>query len=91
MPIASLHQTLDFLGRNPNEIARKLRQRNIRGQKKSCTTCPIAQYLILSGFSKVSVDTEMISTHQETVRTPHDVRLFIKRFDAHEYPELRSP
>jgi hypothetical protein len=90
MPTASLQQTLDFLGSNSNEVAIRLRQCNIRGQWMSRNTCPVAQYLMLSGFSGVKIGYGYIQTHQGAIPTPSGIRAFIRRFDRYDYPELTS-
>ena len=40
---------LESLGRNEKEVADKLWSMGIKGEKRKCKTCPIAQYLVRNG------------------------------------------
>jgi hypothetical protein len=81
-----LQDVLDALGSTPEEIARTLQDKGIRGVRKSKCACPIAHYLQLKGFKDAEV-----GAFTEVSRVLSDgMRDFIYAFDRGEYPELEE-
>ena len=96
IPRRDVTSYLESLGSTPDEVARNLQSLGIRGLRRDCQTCPIANALELKfpqyGFS-VAPDTVRVLSEHDTmtlfsVETPHAVWGFILKFDMDGYPGL---
>jgi hypothetical protein len=91
------------LGTTSQEVANKLQYLGIRGKRKQCLTCPIAQYLVSNEFGfgvEVGLAGEVVSVagigrvalgHWYSILKYHQlqgIRDFILDFDRGKYPQL---
>ena len=93
-----LKAALDALGSTKDAIARTLRDKGIKGERRSACNCPIAQYLRTcgwSGWSRVEVSGRGVSAYDDLappvrVSLPAAVFSFVLAFDGGCYPELEA-
>lgn len=82
------------LGRTPDEIARSLKRRRVKGYRREAGDCPLAVYLRRKFRAKrvtvcmaafLQVGDKLLKV---TLSGPHHA--FVVRFDAGHYPELEA-
>ena len=88
-----LQGVLDRLGTRTSQVARRLRVRDIRGERGSDTACPLANYLKGQGYHPVSVcETRIVAIDKRGTRhrlaTPPRLEAFVADFDLGLTPEL---
>ncbi len=80
---------LEILGDTPDKVAAHLLQAGCRGSRSSMESCPVARWLdrvdgFDAGLSSIMPNVEVY----DGVPLPPAVDLFVRAFDAGEYPEL---
>ena len=91
-----VNKLLNMLGDSPEKVADTLRKKNIKGRIGSRSSCPIANYLHRYHPGRVSVSQLMARFYEKSGGTerqmqiylPDQLRDFVGRFDAGEYPDL---
>lgn len=81
------------LGDTPDAIAESLRARGIKGDKRSATSCPLANYLRECGAEyPVVFDWAWVTQDdgEQGVEVPAHAYQFARSFDADAYPFLES-
>jgi hypothetical protein len=94
--MSKLEQELNALGNNPLEIANKLMELGIRGEREDTCSCPIANYILALGYVKATVGSKRAGfwsmadeyDEYEECDIPDAVGKFIVAFDNGEFPEL---
>ncbi len=81
---------LESLGNTPDAIADKLTAMGIRGEREDCRNCPLANYLTLNGFEKVTIETTELKIGDDDAVMPHACRSFVDAFDEGKYDELND-
>jgi hypothetical protein len=89
----------EFAGLDAEGVAEKLRQEGIKGVKKSCTNCPMANWLkkydvddpsvgdaVVSGFVGVEKVYQLLVGQQ----LPKGVKEFVAKFDDGWFDELED-
>jgi hypothetical protein len=89
-----LKAALDALNACPDTeaVADLLRRHGIRGCRKVCAACPIAQYLrVVGGGSDIDVgDMVAIVDSNPSIYFSSFVGRFIRAFDARKFPDLEA-
>ncbi|MGH2611225.1 MAG: hypothetical protein ACRDHF_19255 [Tepidiformaceae bacterium] len=90
-PKQTPEQFLVKLGRTPDEIAKSLVRRGIRGERQSHAKCPIGVALLLRFGTSVLVRYRRISFGDlADVKPPPAVARFLRAFDGGKFPELEA-
>jgi hypothetical protein len=88
-----LRKLLKSLG-SPDEIAKWFRRCHIKGIPNNQQLCPVGIMLTRMKLITTSVDADEIITfmfgniERKVVKTPKNIRNFIKKFDSGAYPDL---
>lgn len=90
-------EAIKSLGSSADAIAKKLKKLKIKGEIGSQDSCPISIYLIKVGFTDPIVDHNQVECELSgngydftfAIDTPKAIGVFINRFDAGKYPELK--
>lgn len=89
---ADLRELLEGLGDNPNDIAGRLLDAGIQGQRDEAESCPIANWLRQeTGGEPVVTQTYVelaLDDGDLEITTPPAMRAFIQHFDFRQFPEL---
>ena len=92
--IEQLKKALADLGETHEQVAARLKEKGIRGNRISFGSCPIALYLQKELGAKIGVDGMMATVidddgfQVESARLPQACSLFTSHFDAGKYPDL---
>jgi len=98
MDTKGIRAALDKLGSTSEEVAEKLKEKGVKGARRSVGTCPIAIYLWREGFKwENGVGTMIVggscisdNPRADLMATPGVVADFIRDFDRGNYPELEE-
>jgi hypothetical protein len=89
-----IYKKLEFLGKTPMEVALKLKQLGVKGNRYCCRTCPLSQWL-QSLFSKnVDISVSAFAVHYSqknesgSVDMPKACTKFVAGFDEGAFQEL---
>jgi hypothetical protein len=78
----TLEDDLKALGNTAEEVRDNLIKLGIKGNRESCGNCPIANYLLYKGYTRVSVGSTMISVRTGYCDNPPvAICEFIRLFD----------
>lgn len=85
-----------FTGKSPDQIAHTMEVLGIKGRSGTTTRCPMALLLnFTEGSGRYIVGRRYLiyanGKRVEKVRTPENIREFMRRFDAGKYPDLVAP
>lgn len=94
--MSSLTKLLDqFSGKSPNQIAKIIGERKIRGRMGTTGSCPLALLLGGQGHGRVVIGRRYVVRQSgdaiERRRTPSNLATFVRKFDTGGYPELIAP
>jgi hypothetical protein len=94
--MTTLYELLSDLGGTPEEVARTLEHKGIKGTPRNCHDCPVANYL--RGTLQYHGEPVVVLPYvvrvgypiEQTAYMPHAVSNFINQFDKDLYPTLKK-
>jgi len=76
----------------PDEIAKCLQERGVRGAREDGSKCVLVNYFrSVTGCSKLHVEILYTSYPGGQIDNPPEIRAFLQRFDRGVFPELLEP
>lgn len=86
-------QAVKSLGETPESVTEALRSKGIKGYRRQCSRCPVANYLKACGFTDVTVSAyanrySKSDDSDEAIKLPQGVQNWIAQFDAGQHQEF---
>jgi hypothetical protein len=81
------------LGETVESVTEALRSKGIKGYRRMCSQCPVANYLKACGFTDITVSTfanrySKSDDSDESIELPKGVQAWIHQFDDGQHQEF---